>query len=166
MRILVASDFWSRNNFLSRKILVHLQPGDILSLFTRCVIPAARPRLLITSQTTLPSVASCNVRQVTTASSHVSRRVTTWYTGAADELIRHIYSTACHCLSSRFIHIQFEDSMVFLSTSVIIPRLSLPRIPSTFIADQSVWDKNPRQPTSMAVYVTFHPLLLISSHNS
>ena len=119
-----------------------------------------------TYQTTFLSVASCRVRQVTTASSQVSRLVTTWSTGATDELIRHIYFTACHCLSSRFIHIQFEDSMVLLSTSVIIPRLSLPRILSTFIANQSVWDETPRQPTSMAVYVTFHPLLLISSHNS
>ena len=120
---------------------------------------------------------------------------TTWSTGAADELIRHIYSTACHCLSSHhsagfleiinyFIHVlatvpsiyseikvflfflflfyiqfQFEDSIWFSCQ----PQLSFftfpppPPIPSTFIADQSVWDDIPRQPTSIAV-------LLLSIH--
>ena len=49
---------------------------------------------MITFQTTFLSVASCKVRQVTTASSQVSQLVATWSTGAADELIKHIYSTA------------------------------------------------------------------------
>ena len=60
---------------------------------------------MITFQTTFPSVASCKVRQVTSASSQVLQLVATWSTGAADELIRHIYSTAaiaCHLTSSKY----------------------------------------------------------------
>ena len=134
MRILVESDFWSRNNFLSRRILVHLQPGDILSLFTTCVIPAARPRLLITSQTTLPSAASCKVRQVTTASSHFSRRITSWSTGGADELIKHIYSTAFHLASSisnlkiPWFSCQLQLSFLAFLSLVFLTLLSMTRV--------------------------------------